>query len=158
MFIGGASEATAKVAKQARELGFKGGFIVMDQAKFDQMKAITGSYDTFNNSIGVTPLIYSDFPGTDGFVEKYHDKYDGVDPSSESGLDYIALYALVGAMEAAGTVDDVEKIRSHVQDGLDSIPDEKKVYNIPSVTKEGSFEIDRRLTIIEDGEVKEYEE
>ena len=158
LFIGGASEGTAKVAKQARELGFKGGFIVMDQAKFDQMKTITGSYETFNNSIGVTPLIYSDFPGTDEFLEKYRDKYDGVDPSSESALDYIAIYALVGAMEAAGTVDDAEKIRSHVQDGLDSIPDEKKVYSIPSITKEGSFEIDRRLTIIEDGEVKEYKE
>ena len=154
LFIGGASEATAKVAKQARELGFKGGFIVMDQAKFDQMKAITGSYETFNNSIGVTPLIYSDFPGTDGFVEKYHDKYDGVDPSSESGLDYIALHAFVGAMEAAGTVNDAEKIREHVQDGLEKLPDDKKVYNIPGITKEGSFKIEQRLTVVENGEIK----
>jgi branched-chain amino acid transport system substrate-binding protein len=51
LFIGGASEPTAKVAKQARELGFKGGFIVMDQAKFDEMKSVTGSYDLLNGSI-----------------------------------------------------------------------------------------------------------
>ena len=30
MFIGGASEPTALVIKQARELGFQGGFMVMD--------------------------------------------------------------------------------------------------------------------------------
>ncbi len=60
LFIGGASEPTAKVAKQARELGFKGGFIIMDQAKLDQMKPIAGSYETLEGSIGVLPLMDSD--------------------------------------------------------------------------------------------------
>ncbi len=40
MFIGGASEPTALVAKQARELGFKGGFVIMDQAKMGEMSKI----------------------------------------------------------------------------------------------------------------------
>jgi len=44
LFIGGASEPTGLVAKQARDLGFKGGFIVMDQAKLNEMKPIVGSY------------------------------------------------------------------------------------------------------------------
>ncbi len=42
MFIGGASEPTALVAKQARELGFKGGFIIIDQAKIDEMAKVIG--------------------------------------------------------------------------------------------------------------------
>ena len=33
LFIGGPSQPTALVLKQARDLGFKGGFIIMDQAK-----------------------------------------------------------------------------------------------------------------------------
>ncbi|WP_309572625.1 ABC transporter substrate-binding protein, partial [Deinococcus sp.] len=40
MFIGGPSQPTALVVKAAREQGFKGGFIVMDQAKFEQMDTI----------------------------------------------------------------------------------------------------------------------
>ncbi len=44
LFIGGASEPTGLVAKQARELGFKGGFIIMDQAKMNEMKPIVGGY------------------------------------------------------------------------------------------------------------------
>ena len=71
LFIGGASEPTAKVAKQARELGFKGGFIIMDQAKLDQMKPIAGSYEALEGSIGVMPLIDSDEEAIPAFAEKY---------------------------------------------------------------------------------------
>ena len=75
LFIGGASEPTAKVAKQARELGFKGGFIIMDQAKLDQMKPIAGSYETLEGSIGVLPLIDSDEEAAPAFIEKYQKNY-----------------------------------------------------------------------------------
>src|SRR5699024_3483299 len=53
LFIGGPSEPTAKVAQQARDLGFEGGFIVMDQAKLDEMKALTESesYEPFEGAI-----------------------------------------------------------------------------------------------------------
>ncbi|MFL6561965.1 MAG: ABC transporter substrate-binding protein, partial [Bacillus sp. (in: firmicutes)] len=91
LFIGGASEPTAKVAKQARELGFKGGFIVMDQAKFDEMKTVTGSYDLLNGAIGVMPLIESSSPAIPDFAKKYKEKY-GETPGSEAGLNYISMY------------------------------------------------------------------
>ncbi|MGZ4161637.1 MAG: ABC transporter substrate-binding protein, partial [Neobacillus sp.] len=113
LFIGGASEPTAKVAKQARELGFKGGFIVMDQAKFDEMKAVTGSYDLLNGSIGVMPLVDSDSAAIPEFVKKYKEKYKE-NPGSEAGLNYIGMHAFVEAMKAAGSVDDAEKIRAHM--------------------------------------------
>jgi branched-chain amino acid transport system substrate-binding protein len=38
MFVGGPSEPTSLVIKQARELGFEGGFIVMDQAKVNEIE------------------------------------------------------------------------------------------------------------------------
>jgi branched-chain amino acid transport system substrate-binding protein len=40
LFIGGASEPTALVVRQARELGFKGGFAIIDQAKMDEIVAV----------------------------------------------------------------------------------------------------------------------
>ena len=152
LFIGGPSEPTAKVAKQARELGFKGGFIVMDQAKFDEMKKVTGSYDVLNGAIGVMPLVNSDSPGIPEFVKNYQAKHNE-DPGSEAGLNYIAMYAFAEAIKAAGSVDDPEKIMDHMQDGLDNLPEDKKVYVIPKIDPNGGFEAELIVAAIEDGKV-----
>ncbi|WP_153125083.1 ABC transporter substrate-binding protein [Peribacillus tepidiphilus] len=152
LFIGGASEPTAKVAKQARELGFKGGFIIMDQAKLDEMKAVTGSYDVLEGSIGVLPLVNSDSPAIPEFVKNYRAKFN-VDPGSEAGLNYIAMHIFVEAMKAAGSVDDAKAIREHIQDGLDQLPEDKKVYYINKVGADGGFESDLSIAAVEDGKI-----
>ncbi|WP_454861227.1 ABC transporter substrate-binding protein [Peribacillus frigoritolerans] len=152
LFIGGASEPTAKVAKQARELGFKGGFIIMDQAKLDQMKPIAGSYETLEGSIGVLPLMDSDEEAVPAFVEKYQKNYKE-DPSSEVGLNYIAMYAFVEAMKSAGSVDDAKAIRKHMQDGLSNIGPDQKIYDIPSIDKNGGFASTIVVGAVENGKV-----
>ncbi|MDF2856188.1 MAG: ethanolamine utilization protein EutJ, partial [Neobacillus sp.] len=152
LFIGGASEPTAKVAKQARELGFKGGFIVMDQAKFDEMKAVTGTYDLLNGSIGVMPLVDSPEAAIPAFVEKYKTKY-GENPGSEAGLNYIGMHVFVEAMKAAGSVDDAEKIRASMQAGLDNLPVDKRIYIVKKISDTGAFEFDLSVAAIEDGKV-----
>ncbi|WP_394139340.1 ABC transporter substrate-binding protein [Cytobacillus oceanisediminis] len=152
LFIGGPSEPTAKVAKQARELGFKGGFIVMDQAKFDEMKKVTDTYDVLNGAVGVMPLVNSDSPGVPNFVKNYNEKYN-VDPGSEAGLNYFATYAFIEAMKAAGTADDPEKIMAHMQDGLDNMPEDKKVYLIPTIDEQGGFDAELTVAAIEDGKI-----
>jgi branched-chain amino acid transport system substrate-binding protein len=152
LFIGGASEPTAKVAKQARELGFKGGFIVMDQAKFDEMKAVTGTYDLLNGSIGVMPLVDSPEAAIPAFVEKYKAKY-GENPGSEAGLNYIGMHVFVEAMKAAGSVDDAEKIRASMQAGLDNLPEDKRIYIVKKISDTGGFEFDLSVAAIEDGKV-----
>ncbi|MGZ0085671.1 ABC transporter substrate-binding protein [Caldibacillus thermoamylovorans] len=152
LFIGGASEPTAKVAKQARELGFKGGFIIMDQAKLDEMKRVTGSYDLLEGSIGVMPLIESDEPAVPEFVKNYRAKFNE-DPGSEAAYNYLALYAFVEAMKAAGSVDDPQAIREHMNDGLKNIPAEKKVYNVPSIGDDGGFESEIVVAAVENGKI-----
>jgi branched-chain amino acid transport system substrate-binding protein len=152
IFIGGASEPTAKVAKQARELGFKGGFMIMDQAKLDEMKKVTGTYDLLNGSIGVMPLVESSSPAIPDFAKKYKAKY-GEDPGSDAGLNYIATYAFVEAMKAAGSVDDVQKIREHMQDGLDKLPDQVKIYDIPKISDAGGFEANLEVAAVENGKI-----
>lgn len=152
LFIGGPSEPTAKVAKQARELGFKGGFIVMDQAKLDEMQRLTGSYEFLEGAIGTMPLIYADYPGVAEFVEKYRKKY-GKDPGSESGYHYLAMYVLVEAMKAAENVDDAKVIRKYIQNGLEAIPEEKQVYIIPNIRKNGDFNSKIRVGAVENGKL-----
>ncbi|ALA71748.1 ethanolamine utilization protein EutJ [Geobacillus stearothermophilus 10] len=152
LFIGGPSEPTAKVAKQARELGFKGGFIIMDQAKLDEMKRVTGSYDMLEGSIGVMPLVESDEPAVPEFVKNYRAKFNE-DPGSEAAYNYLALYAFVEAMKAAGTVDDPQAIREHMNDGLKNIPTEKKVYNVPSIGDDGGFESEIVVAAVENGKI-----
>lgn len=153
LFIGGPSQPTAQVAKQARELGFKGGFIIMDQAKLDEMAEVTGSMDVLEGSVGVMPLINSEFPGTEPFVEKYKEKFDGKIPGSEAGYHYLATYVFMEAMKAAGSVDDPKKIREHIQDGLDALPEDKQVYTIEKVGEDGGFETDLSIAAVEDGEI-----
>ncbi|WP_255770848.1 hypothetical protein [Oceanobacillus alkalisoli] len=60
LFVGGPSEPTALVIKQAKELGFEGGFMIMDQAKLEEMSGFLGSYDLLNGSIGSLPIESSD--------------------------------------------------------------------------------------------------
>jgi branched-chain amino acid transport system substrate-binding protein len=151
LFIGGASEPTAKVAKQARELGFKGGFIVMDQAKFDEMKTVTGSYDLLNGAIGVMPLIESSSPAIPDFAKKYKEKY-GETPGSEAGLNYISMYIFAEAMKAAGSVNDVEKIQASMQAGVENIPANVKIYEFTKFAG-GGFDGELEVAAIEDGKI-----
>lgn len=152
LFIGGPSEPTAKVAKQARELGFEGGFIVMDQAKLDEMESVIGSFEVLEGSVGVTPLVNSDYPGTAEFIEKYKEEHDQ-NPGSEAGYHYVAMYTFMEAMKAAGSVDDPEAIRAHMQEGLDALPEDKQVYTIEKVEEDGGFTTNLRIAAVEDGEI-----
>lgn len=152
LFVGGPSEPTAKVIKQARELGFKGGFIVMDQAKLDEMKKVTGSYDMLNGAIGVMPLSESKIsPVIPDFVKKYQDKYKEV-PGSEAGLNYIAMYIFAEAMKAAGSVDDAEKIQAAMQKGVENVPEKAKVY-IFNKFEGGGFDGDLEVAAVENGKI-----
>lgn len=152
LFIGGPSQPTAKVAKQARELGFEGGFIIMDQAKLDEMMEVTGSYESLEGGIGAMPLRHTDTPASQAFIEKYEAKYNKI-PGSEAGFNYMGLYALVEAMKIAGTVEDAEKIRASMQEGIEAIPTDKHVYVIPGITPEGNFDILVNIGVVENGEV-----
>ena len=156
LFIGGPSEPTALVLKQARDLGFEGGFLVMDQAKIDQMAAVLGgNYDLLEGVISTPPLIDSEYPGTKEFIEKYTDKYDK-DPGAEAGFHYLSLYVLTEAMKVAGTVDDTKEIMASLDEGAKNLPEDKLVYVIKGVGDDGGFELLLRVAYIEDGELHQF--
>lgn len=153
MFIGGPSEPTALVAKQARDLGFEGGFLIMDQAKLDEMAAVLGGdYSLLEGAISTTPLVNSEFPGTAEYVEKYKENNDR-DPSAESAFHYVSMYVLAEAMKAAGSVEDTEAIMAAMDEGAKNLPENKQVYVIPEVGEDGGFGSMLRVSYIEDGEL-----
>ncbi|MDI4707193.1 ABC transporter substrate-binding protein, partial [Pseudoalteromonas shioyasakiensis] len=103
LFVGGPSEPTALVIKQAKELGFEGGFMIMDQAKLEEMSGFLGGYEMLTGSIGSLPIEDLNTDASTTFVEKYKELYNEPYATSETALNYQSLYVLVGAMKAAGT-------------------------------------------------------
>ena len=147
LFIGGPSQPTALVVKAAREQGFKGGFIVMDQAKFEQMtQVVPQSY--LNGSVGVLPV--AEFPGTQVFSAQYQRLYKKI-PTSEAALNYMGMNVVAKAMELAGTTDDPAAIRAKLGQAATSLPRNKSVYSLKSVTPQGHMDADVLAGFIQDG-------
>jgi branched-chain amino acid transport system substrate-binding protein len=121
LLVGGASEPTALVIKQARELGFEGGFAVLDQAKIDEMARVLGGLGPLEGAVGVLPLTSDLSPAVNAFVDKYR-KQAGKDPGSEVAFNYSALYAIVEAMKLAGTVSDPHAIFARLNDAIVKLP------------------------------------
>ena len=102
------SQPTALVIKAAREQGFKGGFIVMDQAKFEGMDGVV-PLSMMNGAVGVLPLRDFRSPAAQKFVRSYEKIYNKP-PTSEMGLNYTGMYVVAKAMELAGSTTDVDAI------------------------------------------------
>ncbi len=153
MFIGGASEPTALVAKQARELGFKGGFVIMDQAKMGEMSKIIGGYKMLEGSVGVVPLTLYEEPGAKAFVAKYHKQNAEKDPTTEVAYNYFALHTVVQAMQEAGTVEDAEAIRGAFSAALKSLKPENNPYGVTAIDDKGGMMADPNIATVKNGEV-----
>ncbi len=155
MFVGGASEPTGLVIKQARELGFKGGFIIIDQAKMDEIAKVTGGYGPLEGSIGVLPLVDDSVPESKAFVERYRKVYPGRDPSSEVSLNYSAVHAALLAMKLAGNVTDATLIRAQLDKAYKTLPPALNPNMIDGVDAKGGSTADTRVAVVEGGKIKE---
>ncbi len=152
MFIGGASEPTALVAKQARELGFQGGFIIMDQAKLDEMAAVLGGYQMLEGSIGTLPTVFDMRPGPMDFVARFRKIYNK-DPGSEGAYNYSALHAFAEAMKLAGTTTDAAKIQAKLSDAFAALPTNRNPANIKSVDAKGGSNAVLQVALVKGGKV-----
>lgn len=155
LFVGGASEPTGLVIKQARELGFKGGFVIIDQAKMDEIGKITGGYGPLEGSIGVLPVVEDSSPVTKAFVERYRKTHPGRDPSSEVSLNYTAVHATAMAMKLAGSTSDAAAIRAQLDKAFKSLPSEHNPHEMNGVDERGGSTANTRVAVVEGGKVKE---
>lgn len=154
LFVGGASEPTGLVVKQARELGFKGGFFVMDQAKLDEMSKVTGGYEALEGAIGVLPVVADPSPAMKGFVERFHKLYPNRDPGSEVVWNYTAVHATLQAMKLAGSATDAKAIRANLDKAYKSLPPEQNPGSVTSVDAQGGASTVERGGAVEGGKIK----
>lgn len=152
LFIGGPSEPTALVVKQARELGFKGGFIIMDQAKLDEMGKVLGGYKMLEGATGVTPLQHYGSAATDAYVERFKKTYKEI-PGSEAGLNYFTVYMFAEAMRLAGSTTDAKAIRAKVGDALKSMSSDHNLYEIDEIDEGGALMGILTVATVKDGKV-----
>jgi branched-chain amino acid transport system substrate-binding protein len=155
LFIGGPSEPTALVAKQARELGFKGGFLIMDQAKLDEMSKITGGLEPLEGAVGVLPVSNDDRPGPKTFAANYHKLYGAErDPTTEASYPYAMTYLLAAAMKLAGTTSDAVAIRAKMSDAVSKLTPEQNSGNFGGIDAKGGTVIDPLVAVVEGGKIK----
>ncbi|MBK4734181.1 ABC transporter substrate-binding protein [Noviherbaspirillum pedocola] len=155
MFIGGASEPTALVAKQARDLGFKGGFMIMDQAKMDEMAKVLGGLAPLEGSVGVLPLVADPRPNAKLFVTNFHKANPDRDPSSEIALNYTAVHATAIAMKLAGSVTDGKAIRAQMDKAFKTLPPENNPQEIEGLDAKGGTEANVLMGVVENGKIKD---
>ncbi|WP_375457636.1 ABC transporter substrate-binding protein [uncultured Enterovirga sp.] len=152
MFVGGASEPTALVIKQARELGFEGGFAVMDQAKLDEMAKVLGGYEMLEGAIGTLPIVFDTREGPKEFVAKFRKIYSR-EPGSENSLNYSALNAVAEAMKLAGTTTDAAKIHAKLSEAFGGLAKGRNPSVIGGVDERGGSNAALLVGLVKGGKV-----
>jgi branched-chain amino acid transport system substrate-binding protein len=150
MFVGGASEPTALVVRQARELGFKGGFAVMDQAKLDEMARVVDGLALLEGAIGVMPLVHDKRPGAEDFVARFRKLYNR-DPGSEMSYHYSALNAVVEAMKLSGNVSDPSAIYAKMNEAYGKLSPQQNPSRISGIDERGGSNAQIIVGIVEKG-------
>lgn len=151
MFVGGASEPTGLVMQQARQLGFGGGFIVMDQAKLDEIAAVTGGLDLLEGAVGVVPLSEYEGEVAQAFVKRYEEAHGKV-PGSEAAYNYLAFHALAKAMELAGSTEP-QQVRAKMGEAISSMDPQYNLYSIQGITEDGGFITPTTMAVVENGKI-----
>lgn len=155
MFVGGASEPTGLVIQQARQLGYEGAFIMMDQAKIDEAANVVGGLELLEDTVGVPPLSADDSEAAQDFVKRYEEKYDKT-PGSEAAYNYLALHALVDTMEETDSTDP-KTIRAAMSDVVKNMDDSKNPYDVQEIDEKGGFVVVPTMSVVKDGELVEVE-
>lgn len=153
MFVGGASEPTGLVIQQARQLGYEGAFIMMDQAKIDEAANVIGGLEALNNTVGVPPLAEDQSESAQNFVKMYEEKY-GKTPGSEAAYNYFAMHALVETMDELDSTDPTE-IRGAMSGVIQSMDPMLNPYDVQEIDEAGGMVVVPTMSVVKDGEIVE---
>lgn len=156
LLVGGASEPTGLVVRQARELGFKGGFIMIDQVKPEEVAKVTGGYGALEGSIGIMPLSDAPEAKIQAWIARYRGLHADKTPTWDEALNYVSQRALGRAMELAGSATDATAIRARMDEAYKSLPDATNILDAKGVQADGGVLQDPKITIIEGGKVLPY--
>ncbi len=111
ILIGGPSATTALVIEQARSLGYKGGLLLVEQAKMDSIANLLNGYKLIGDAIGISTVSDTLLPASASFDRKYTGVYKRMS-TWEAIWSYASMFALARAVSIAGTVEQIPAIRS----------------------------------------------
>lgn len=155
MFVGGASEPTGLVVQQARQLGYEGAFIMMDQAKITEAADVIGGLELLEDTVGVLPLSVYETDAAKNFITRYEELH-GKSPGSEAAFNYLALHGLVDAMEATDSTDPTA-LRAALSESIGSLEASKNPYEVEGVNEQGGFITTPTMGVVIDGEIVDVE-
>ncbi|MDA8234874.1 MAG: ABC transporter substrate-binding protein [Clostridia bacterium] len=128
IFVGGTAQPSAMVIKQARQLGFKGGFITTETGNLTRMETLISAQD-LTGVVSILPFAKYDDPGISTYVDKFKSKNSKV-PVWENVWNYESMWLIAKGMEKAQNVDDPSKIFEGMKQSLplngDNFPVELK--------------------------------
>lgn len=122
MLIGGPTATTALAIAQARQMGFTGGFLVVDQAKLDGIAQMLDGTKLMENAIGTASANSVPAPASAAFDSKLKATYKRLN-SWDTMLHYQSMIALAKAIAAAGTQDNVYAVRAAFPKALPMLGD-----------------------------------
>jgi branched-chain amino acid transport system substrate-binding protein len=165
IFITGPSEPGGLLIKQARELGYKGGFICGQQIKMNEIVSFAGGIGKCDGCIG-NPAFWEvvNAPqtskerkaGLEAFAQQYKERFGpDKDISWDVGLNYEAFFIMAHAMEEAGTVTDAKAIREAIAKVL---PVKEQVAGFYGVSDAGALQYDISCIAIKGGKYTDLKE
>ncbi|MHB8916956.1 MAG: ABC transporter substrate-binding protein [Desulfocucumaceae bacterium] len=147
LFAGGPSKPTALLIKQTRQQGFKGGIIIPDQPRLEEMEQVVPLSD-LEGTIGLMPLGKNPGPGVPKFVDAFKAKYSGKVPTFHNAGPYMAMKIVAQGMVKAGTVEDPVKIF----EGMKQVFPMKDVpYQLDGIDEKGKLLMEDSGVMISDG-------
>jgi branched-chain amino acid transport system substrate-binding protein len=153
ILVGGPSQPTGLVIRAAREQGFEGGFIMMDQSKFEEVLDVV-PMAALEGVVGVHPMESYPGPGVPDFVERYHRTFGPDAPLlvSELAQNYQATHMAARAISLAGTADDVEAIRARVDEAARGLEPGHMLLHFSGVSADGYIARDVFAAEVVDGQ------
>lgn len=153
MLIGGPSATTALVIEQARTLGFKGGFVLIDQAKFDWIQNILKDSKKLMGNLAAVASV-SSLPAlcTPKFNQAYKSQFKRM-ITWEAVLHYGAVMALAKAVAASNSPTDIWQIRNAFSKAYPLLGDQVPA-EVFGLTNDGRQQMACSVETVEDGETK----
>ncbi|MBC5810144.1 MAG: ABC transporter substrate-binding protein [Candidatus Eremiobacteraeota bacterium] len=153
LFVGGPSQPTGLVIKAARDQGFAGGFVMMDQAKFDQIDQVI-PIARLEGSVGVLPLRRFTGPGINGFLSSYAARFGSNRAANpEMANNYEGMHVLARAIDIAGSADPA-KIMAALPEAARTLPNRYQPFTLRGVTKTGHLQGEAYAAVIDHGAYK----
>ena len=149
ILIGGPTGTTALVIEQARKMGYKGGFMIVDQAKMDGIAQLLDGTKLMENSMGVTTMAGIPAPATNTFIKRYQAAYQRM-ANTESALHYSGMHLLAKAIATAETQDNVYAVRAAFPKALPLLADQH-ILEMHSISNGGLVHVGTGIQQVKEG-------